>query len=340
MRRLLLLLAAFLVPATPADAAWVWPVKGDVITPYRNGTDPYAAGQHRGIDIGAAVGTSVAAAAGGDVRFAGTAGSSGLTISIRTSDGYDTSYLHLSSLAVHAGTSVSAGDRIGAVGTTGTRSATAPHLHFGVRDAGIDHGYHDPLAFLPAPPAAPSPHPPAPAPAPAPEPVEPRPAPLTPAPAARPRTSPIGRPFARPPLAAPLRRLAGIALRPTTAPLLRPAERPSLATVHLPERSSQHSTPAALPHHPGARAESARERAAPPSGESALGETHNALPRPHRAASPGDSSGEAGGPDIFWALACGGLLLAAAVLGLTGGGPPRDAGSTLARALRPLAGRR
>ena len=73
MRRLLLVLAALFVPATPADAAWVWPVKGDVITPYRNGTDPYAAGQHRGIDIAASVGTPVVAAAAGDVRFAGTA---------------------------------------------------------------------------------------------------------------------------------------------------------------------------------------------------------------------------------------------------------------------------
>jgi hypothetical protein len=340
MRRLLLLLAALLVPATPADAAWVWPVKGDVITPYRNGIDPYAAGQHRGIDIGAAVGTRVVAAAGGDIRFAGVAGSSGLTISIRTSDGYDTSYLHLSSLAVHAGTIVSAGDRIGAVGTTGTRSATAPHLHFGVRDAGTDHGYHDPLAFLPAPPAAPSPAPPGPAPAPAPEPVEPAPAPLTPAPAARPRTGPIGRPFARAPFTAPLRRPAGIARRPTTAPLLRPAERPSLATVHLPGRSSRRPTPAALPHHPGARPESATERAATPAGESALEEAHHAVPRPHRAVSPSDSSGEADDPDIFWALVCGGLLLAAAILGLTGDRPRRDAGSTLARALRPLAGRR
>ena len=329
---------AFAAPGV-ASAAWVWPVKGDVITPYRNGTDPYAAGQHRGIDIGAPVGTPVVAAAGGDVRFAGMAGSSGLTISIRTSDGYDTSYLHLSSLAVHAGTSVSAGDRIGAVGTTGTRSATPPHLHFGVRDAGTDHGYHDPLAFLPAPPVAPSPHPPAPAPAPAPAPVEPAPAPLTPAPAAPPRTSPIGRSFARHPLTAPLRTPAGIALRPT-APLLRPAERPSLATLHLRDRSSRRPAPAALPHHLGARAESARERAAPPSGESALGEAHHALSRPRRAASPGDSSDEADGPDIVWALACGGLLLAAAILGLTGDGQRRDAGSTLARALRPLAGRR
>src|ERR671923_1597921 len=114
MRRLLAVLIAFFVlsiatawlaPAR-ADAAWVWPVKGEVITPYRNGTDPYATGQHRGIDIGAPLGTPVVAAAGGEVRFAGTAGTSGLTIAIRTGD-YDTSYLHLASLAVRAGTHVS-----------------------------------------------------------------------------------------------------------------------------------------------------------------------------------------------------------------------------------------
>src|SRR5215210_5222195 len=125
MRRLLLLtMTVFLVLVSPADAAWIWPVNGRVITPYRNGTDPYASGQHRGIDVAAPVGTPVRAAAGGEVRFAGTAGSSGLTISIRTGDGYDTSYLHLSSLSARAGTRVSAGDRIGAVGTTGTRSAS------------------------------------------------------------------------------------------------------------------------------------------------------------------------------------------------------------------------
>ena len=170
MRRLLLTFAAFFVLTTPANAAWTWPVSGEVITPYHNGSDPYATGQHRGIDIAAPVGAVVRAAAGGDVRFAGTAGSSGLTISIRTADAYDTSYLHLSALEVRAGAHVSAGDRIGAIGTTGTRSATAPHVHFGARDAGTRHGYHDPLAFLPpAPPASPSPEPPSP-PAPSPRP--------------------------------------------------------------------------------------------------------------------------------------------------------------------------
>ena len=66
MRRLLrlfpssLLIAAALAAPAPASAAWVWPVSGEVITPYRNGTDPYATGQHRGIDIAAPVGTKSA----------------------------------------------------------------------------------------------------------------------------------------------------------------------------------------------------------------------------------------------------------------------------------------
>src|SRR5688500_8951139 len=103
MRRLLVTLTAFLLLSTPAHASWSWPVRGDVVTTYRNDDNPYAAGQHRGIDIAAAVGTSVVAAAGGEVRFAGTAGSSGLTVSVRTADGFDASYLHLSALAVRAG---------------------------------------------------------------------------------------------------------------------------------------------------------------------------------------------------------------------------------------------
>jgi hypothetical protein len=65
---------------------------------------------------------------------------------------------------VREGQRVAAGQRVGAVGTSGDRSATQPHLHFGVRDAGTAHGYHDPLGFLP--PAADAPNGPREAPAP------------------------------------------------------------------------------------------------------------------------------------------------------------------------------
>ncbi len=188
-RRALIFAAALLLvllAAAPARADWVWPVEGEVITPYRNGDDPYAAGQHRGIDIAAAIGTTVVAAAGGEVRFAGTAGSSGITVSIRTADGlFDTSYLHLSSTAVRKGQRVATGEAVGAVGTTGVRSAARPHLHFGLRDAGTRHAYHDPLTFLPPPALAPQRPRPTPAPSPVPEPLTPEP---EHAPAARPST--------------------------------------------------------------------------------------------------------------------------------------------------------
>jgi Peptidase family M23 len=324
-------LAAVLVSAPAARADWVWPVQGEVITPYRNGDDPYAGGQHRGIDIAAAIGTPVVAAAGGQVRFAGTAGSSGLTVSIRTVDGlFDTSYLHLSSTAVHKGDQVSAGDRLGAVGMTGKRSAAAPHLHFGVRDAGTRHGYHDPLAFLP-----PSPFPaerprPAPSPNPAPAPLTPPPEPA-PAPDPRPRASlpsPREAPSPRPrpiPHRAPRRHPA-----PGRAPdrdRLRvplPAPRPTPVAA---ARGIPHKRPA--PH--GAPRGAPVAEAVPDSpASSATGRTAPAAARP------------ASGPDLGYALACAGLLLAAALLGLSEDGrkSTRRGRDRVARALRPLVGRR
>jgi peptidase M23-like protein len=354
MRRPHALIACFaltaalaLASAVPAQAAWVWPVEGDVITPYRNGTDPYASGQHRGIDIAAAAGAPIVAAAGGDVRFAGTAGSSGLTISIRTRDGYDTSYLHLSTLAVRAGARVSAGERIGAVGTTGTRSATTPHLHFGVRDAGTDHSYHDPLTFLPPPPAAPTPHPPAPTPAPAPEPAGPAPAPARPAPAAA--------PLARAPRAP-----APLAPAPGAAAPLAPAP---LASAPAPRADARLGRPAPLPRLPWAPPAPGRNRRPAAGGPGASAHPrHSAAsePAPSRSAATrlprladpvpaasahasetarrGATSADPGGPDIAWMVACGGLLLAAAILGLADGRrrPQRPAGSALARLRLPL----
>jgi hypothetical protein len=142
-------MAAVLAGAPAAAAAWTWPVRGDVVTGYANAGGPYAAGQHRGIDVAAATGTPVVAAVGGTVRFAGVVGSSGLTVSVRTADGrFDTSYLHLETAAVRSGRAVAAGARVGTVGTSGRRSSGAPHLHFGVRLAG-SRRYRDPLDFLP-----------------------------------------------------------------------------------------------------------------------------------------------------------------------------------------------
>ena len=196
------------VPDAHAAADWSWPVRGPVITAYRNGDDPYAAGQHRGIDISAPVGASVVAAAPGTVVFAGVVGTSGLTVAERTDDGrYELSYLHLSAASVRAGEHLGQGEHLGAVGTSGRRSAQEPHLHFGVREAGDRHAYRDPLEFLgPAPTRGPDPRPvPAPVPAPAPADPAPMPVPGGAGAAAAPAGGPAGAGAAAGNAAAPIR---------------------------------------------------------------------------------------------------------------------------------------
>jgi hypothetical protein len=215
-------LTTFLTCVSPlpsvAAAEWTWPVRGRVITSYANDNGrPYAGGMHRGIDIAAPVGTAVVAAASGKVTYAAPLGSSGLTVAMRTSDArYLTSYLHLSRITVEKGVDVGAGDEIGEVGTSGTRSASEPHLHFGVRLVDSDRFYVDPLTLLRAlevPTRDPTPGPLT---ASAPVRAEPEPAPVPhmrglPAPARRPAATvpPFPRPLPIPAArAAPVRRPA------------------------------------------------------------------------------------------------------------------------------------
>ena len=338
--------AALAVAPSPAFAQdWRWPVAGEVIEPYRNGDDPYASGQHRGIDIAAAAGSPVVAAAGGTVRFAGVAGSSGLTVSVRTADGsLDTSYLHLASAEVRKGAAIAAGDLLGTVGTSGRRSSEAPHLHFGVREAGTRHAYRDPLDFLPPLPGPPPPQPDPPpgAPAPVPAPVRPEP---VPAPDQIPagRRVPAGRRI-------PAGRRVPVGLRV-------PAARRSPARHRTPAGGgvpAGHGPPVgeAAAHGPRPATGPATAADRSPRGTLTLegpGRPPEATPNggPARPALPRDRAepgrGVPAGPDMGWALACLGLLLAAACIG-TGAGDTRAAsrraGARLAALLRPLAGRR
>src|SRR5687767_5163571 len=66
-----LILLAFLALVVDAGAAWRWPVRGEVIAPFAVGSNPFAPGQHRGIDIAAAAGGAVRAPCSGRVRYAG-----------------------------------------------------------------------------------------------------------------------------------------------------------------------------------------------------------------------------------------------------------------------------
>jgi murein DD-endopeptidase MepM/ murein hydrolase activator NlpD len=90
---------------------------------------------HLGTDYGAPTGTPVQAIGAGRVMFAGYKGANGNMVRLRHSNGYESLYLHLSRVLVHAGDHVDAGDRIGLVGMTGL--ATGPHLHFSILDHGV-----------------------------------------------------------------------------------------------------------------------------------------------------------------------------------------------------------
>ena len=98
---------------------------------------------HAGTDIGAQYGAEVTAAAAGNVTIATYGSGYGNYVMIAHADGSVTLYGHMSSLAVSAGQTVSQGDVIGYVGSTG--NSTGPHLHFEVR---INGSPVDPMQYF------------------------------------------------------------------------------------------------------------------------------------------------------------------------------------------------
>ena len=98
---------------------------------------------HTGLDIATSTGTPVKAAAAGTVTFAGWKGSYGNLMVITHSNGVQTYYGHCSKLYLSAGTTVSQGQTIAAVGSTG--NSTGPHLHFEIRVNGVAH---NPQSYL------------------------------------------------------------------------------------------------------------------------------------------------------------------------------------------------
>jgi hypothetical protein len=85
---------------------------------------------HQGLDFAAPTGTVVVAAMSGRVESAGPSGGYGNQVLLRHADGSQTRYGHLSRIGVRVGQAVAAGERIGAVGSTGV--STGSHLHFEV----------------------------------------------------------------------------------------------------------------------------------------------------------------------------------------------------------------
>ncbi len=110
----------------------VTPVQGKVTSGFGYRIHPIT-GQyklHTGVDINVGYGTPVYAADGGTVILAGWNGGYGNCIVISHGNGITTLYGHLSSIIVSSGQSVSQGQTIGYVGSTG--NSTGPHLHWEV----------------------------------------------------------------------------------------------------------------------------------------------------------------------------------------------------------------
>lgn len=89
---------------------------------------------HNGVDFGAGHGTPIGASADGEVVWAGPRGGYGNTVIIDHGNALATLYAHQSSVSVSTGQTVTRGQTIGFVGTTGL--STGPHLHWEARVRG------------------------------------------------------------------------------------------------------------------------------------------------------------------------------------------------------------
>lgn len=125
------------VGGAPGSKDLVWPTDGAFTSAFGYRLHPIWNERrlHAGIDIPGPTGQPVYAARDGVVASAGPRGGYGIAVVIRHPDGMSTTYAHLDSVGVTAGTTVLAGDDIGRVGSSGL--STGPHLHFEVRLGGV-----------------------------------------------------------------------------------------------------------------------------------------------------------------------------------------------------------
>jgi murein DD-endopeptidase MepM/ murein hydrolase activator NlpD len=121
-----------------SSSGLIWPVNG----PITSGFGWRWGRMHEGIDIGVPCGTPIHAAASGTVIYSGWMDGYGNFVVIDHGNGLATAYAHQSAIYVSGG-SVSQGQAIGAVGSTG--NSTGCHLHFEVR---INGSPVDPLGYL------------------------------------------------------------------------------------------------------------------------------------------------------------------------------------------------
>lgn len=114
----------------------VWPVPGRLLSSFGARSDPFTGGSafHPGVDITAPTGTPIRATADGIVKSAEWSGAYGKLVVVDHGGGVETYYAHLSAFDVIPGQDVRRSQVVGRSGATGR--ATAPHLHYEVRQGG------------------------------------------------------------------------------------------------------------------------------------------------------------------------------------------------------------
>lgn len=134
-------------PTYSGGGSFAWPVPGyyTLSSGYGYRSDPFTGETkyHSGIDIPAPAGTPIVAASSGQVAWATYSTTAGNWVGIDHGNGVYSVYMHMSAILVSTGQTVSQGQTIGLVGTTG--SSTGNHLHFSVR---VNGAYVDPSGYL------------------------------------------------------------------------------------------------------------------------------------------------------------------------------------------------
>lgn len=125
--------------------AWPCPSSKRITSDYGNRISPTegASSDHKGIDIGAAYGADIVAAADGIVIFSGYSSAAGNYVMIDHGGSLYTVYMHASALCVSQGETVTREQVIAKVGSTGI--STGNHLHFGVS---LNGSYVSPWNYL------------------------------------------------------------------------------------------------------------------------------------------------------------------------------------------------
>ena len=129
-----------------SNATWLRPCSYVYMSsPFGNRISPTtgASSYHQGVDLAAPKGTPIYATRAGRVTVASYSNSAGYYVSINHLDGFSSIYMHMTNYVVGSGQTVSAGQLIGYVGSTGI--STGNHLHFGISYNGV---YVNPCSYV------------------------------------------------------------------------------------------------------------------------------------------------------------------------------------------------